>query len=267
MYRALLLVVFLFLLGCPTIPTEPENGPPEPEPIPGPAPEPEPEPGPVPEPDGGIMGYPGTLDENGNLVCSVHAAHLKPVPEGYKDPLCYPEPDFGRWCRGLVMKLVFLAVVFLWWLLGAVVGFTAGYFWPHDSQTTEFDNTRYRVTPHILEYYRVLGVSDKPPPEDWNKGSAGTNDCLNLASWYVGAQKMISQRNLRIQIAEGFDKQLKYEVHMGYLKADDRARLLIFIHMAPVGEPIEKDKDLAEGVYAECIKNLLVPATWGKKRD
>ncbi len=91
----------LFVMGCTTLPTEPENGPPEgppeSEPVPGPAPQPEPG-------EGRIMGYDGKLDANGTLVCSGRAAHKKPVPQGRRNPpsQCYDLDNFRRYCQSKV---------------------------------------------------------------------------------------------------------------------------------------------------------------------
>ncbi len=87
------LFLALFLLGCTTVPSEPENGPTEPEPVPGPAPEPEPG-------EGRIMGYPPT---NGDR-CSSRAAHKYAEPEGYSDALCYDAANFARWCQNQIYQ-------------------------------------------------------------------------------------------------------------------------------------------------------------------
>lgn len=85
---AFVLVSMFLLVGCTTLPSEPENGPPEPEPVPGPAPEPEPG-------EGRIMGYP---PKNGDQ-CSSRAAHKSAVPEGYPDALCYDLKNLQAWCQ------------------------------------------------------------------------------------------------------------------------------------------------------------------------
>lgn len=156
-----------------------------------------------------------------------------------------------------LIRLVVWAYIILGAIIGIIIGFTGGMLW-NDDDTPATDNTRYEITPHIRAYYDTLRASHELPPEDWIRGSAGTNYCRNMGSWFIGVQNEISKRQPRFYIADRFQPQLDYEVHMGYLKASDRARILTFIHKAPAGEAIERDEQLGERVLAECVKNLEV---------
>lgn len=157
-----------------------------------------------------------------------------------------------------LIRLVVWAYIILGAIIGIIIGFTGGILW-NDDDTPATDDTRYEVTPRIRAYYDTLRASHKPPPKYWVRGSAGTDYCRNLSNWFISAQQKISKRqHPRFYIADAFKPQLDYEVHMGYLKPTDRARILTFIYEAPVGEPMERDEELGEGALAECVKNLEV---------
>jgi len=155
-----------------------------------------------------------------------------------------------------LLRWLFVVYIIIGAIIATIAVFSIGALWNNDDTAT--DDPHYEVTPHILRYYDTLRASHEPPPEDWLRGSAGTDYCQNLTSWFVGVQTMISRRHPRFSIADAFQAQLDYEVHMGYLKASDYARILTFIYNAPPGEPIERDEELGERALAECVKDLKV---------
>lgn len=161
-----------------------------------------------------------------------------------------------------LLRWLFVAYIILGATIGIIIGFTGGVLWPDNAlPIATADDPRYQPdTSHIQTYYRLLRAKHERPPKDWNKGAAGSDYCLNLGIWFMALQREISQGHERLLISDEFKEQLDYEVHMEYLKASDRERLELFIVMAPVGRPTERDLDLGNGVRDECVKELRVPA-------
>lgn len=142
-----------------------------------------------------------------------------------------------------LLRLVNTMIFVIGLSAGAVLAFTAGYFWPHEHQLTSKvdDDTRYRVTPHILMYYDVLRVDHIPEPEDYKRGMAGKDYCLNLAHWYVSIQYYITLGSSRGEIKTSFVPIMEFEVSHDWLTEEDKTYLLGFIVAAPViGLPREK---------------------------
>lgn len=142
-----------------------------------------------------------------------------------------------------MLRLAFVA----WFFVGWVVGFGVCYNWAKTA--TIPDDTKYTVTPHILDYYSALRVDHYPAPEFYTQGNAGTDYCRNLADWYVSIALKLSNNWDRALIREYYLPGFDYEVAHDWLTRFDANRLTKFIANAPHGLPPEY---LAEVAYDYC---------------
>jgi len=157
------------------------------------------------------------------------------------------------------MDLVFRAASFLSaFVLAIITGFWAGYISGYHTSGHRVeviaakDDPRYRVTPHVLEYYRSLQMDHIPVPPAYNRGEAGKDYCLNLAYWFISIQHELAVGWSRGELREIFEQQLDYEVAHAWMTKKDREKLLGYIAIAPMyGLDRERLGNIAR---ANCMK-------------
>ena len=138
--------------------------------------------------------------------------------------------------RAIGLLVAFALAVITGFWVGYVSGYVTGL--PEPGPVAGIDNPRattgYHMTPHMMLYYRnAMQASHTPMPDDYQRGAAGVDYCLNLARWYVTIQGEIYRGVERSVTKSWAIPRLRYEVEHGWLTEVHSTQLSEFVDKAP----------------------------------